>query len=73
MLLIKLAALLPLAAITQAWVIPEGTANGVYAVTRDADGKDVHTRIDSADSALEIRYPDHELERRATNQIWCGA
>ena len=72
MLLIKLATLLPLAAVTQAWVIPEGAADGVYAVTRDANGNDVHTKIDYTDSALQMRSLDHGLERRATNQIWCG-
>lgn len=72
MLFIKLAAL-PLAALTHAWVIPEGTTDGVYAVTRDANGNDVHTRIAAVDSTLEVRDPEHELERRSIGQIWCGA
>lgn len=73
MLFIKLAAFFTLAAFTQAWVIPEGTTNGLYAVTRNENGHDVHTRIVSADASLELRNPDHELERRVDGQIWCGA
>ncbi|KAH7385582.1 hypothetical protein DE146DRAFT_667605 [Phaeosphaeria sp. MPI-PUGE-AT-0046c] len=72
MLFTKLTAFFALAASIQAWVIPEGAANGVYAVTRDADGKDVHTRIDQAESALEERDADYKLERRFYGQIFCG-
>lgn len=69
---IKVAALLPLAAFTKAWVIPEGTADGVYAVTRGADGKELHTRIASADSALEVRGTDNALGSNILVEIWCG-
>jgi hypothetical protein len=72
MLFIKLAAFFTLAASAQAWVIPEGTANGVYAVTRDEHGNDVHTKIADADTSLEVRDADRELERRVDGQIWCG-
>jgi hypothetical protein len=72
MLFIKLAAFFTLAAFNQAWVIPEGTANGVYAVTRNENGHDVHTKIASEDTAMELRDPNHKLERRVDGQIWCG-
>jgi hypothetical protein len=73
MLLVNLAALLALVASTQAFAIPEGTTNGVYAVTRDADGNDVHTRVAFADAAIEARDPGHELESRSKGEKWCGA
>jgi hypothetical protein len=73
MLFVNLAALLALTASTQAFAIPEGATNGVYAVTRDADGNDVHTRVASADATIEARGPDHELESRSKGEKWCGA
>jgi hypothetical protein len=71
MLFVNLTALFALVASTQAFAIPEGATNGVYAVNRDA-GTDVHTRIASADAAIKVRDPGHELESRSKGEKWCG-
>jgi hypothetical protein len=68
-----------LATMAQAFVIPSGTTNGVYAVTIGEDGKDVHTKI-SDSTNIENIHPDNvttvsdggDLERRGTGRIWCG-
>ncbi|KAJ2973234.1 hypothetical protein NQ176_g6726 [Zarea fungicola] len=68
-----------MAAMAQAFTMPEGTTNGVYVVHIDPNGKEVHTKIyDSTD--IQSSQPDHattvgesgDLERRYHGEIWCG-
>jgi hypothetical protein len=72
MLFVNLGALFALVASTQAFVIPEGATDGVYTVTRDASGADVHTKIASAEATIEARGSGQKLENRSAYQIWCG-
>jgi len=59
----------------QAFVLPEGAKDGVYMVTRNPDGTDVHTKMTSAHAARSIAErhdANPSLERRLQGEIWCG-
>jgi hypothetical protein len=76
MLFPNVAVFFALLASAQAFVIPEGATNGVYAVARDADGTEVHTKIASANaerSPNEALVTSSGLESRSDGRIWCGA
>jgi hypothetical protein len=76
MLFPNAAAFFTLLASAQAFVIPEGATDGVYAVARDTDGTEVHTKITSANAARspkEAGGVSSGLESRSNGQIWCGA
>ncbi|KFZ17813.1 hypothetical protein V501_01556 [Pseudogymnoascus sp. VKM F-4519 (FW-2642)] len=68
-----------MATVAQAFVVPSGTANGVYAVTISEDGKEVHTKISDSTNIQSIQPDDvttvnklGDLERRGNGRIWCG-
>ena len=68
-----------MATVAQAFVVPSGTANGVYAVTIGEDGKEVHTKISDSTNIQSIQPDDvttvnklGDLERRGNGRIWCG-
>ena len=70
---INIAAFLALVASTQAWVIPKGTTDGIYAVAVGDDGVEVHTKIAEASSELPFNVSDaNPLDRRGDGRIWCG-
>ena len=76
MLFPNVAAFFVLLASAQAFVIPGGATDGVYAVARDADGTEVHTKIASADAARSLNEAggaSSGLESRSDGRIWCGA
>lgn len=76
MLFTNIAAFFVLLASAQAFVIPEGATDGVYAVPRDADGTEVHTKVASANAARslnEVHVASSGLESRSDGRIWCGA
>jgi hypothetical protein len=73
MLILNSAALFALVASVQAFVIPEGSPDGVYAVIRDAAGVNKHFKLTSAKSAIEARDPSQELDSRFIGENWCGA
>lgn len=63
--------LLP-AVLTSAFVIPEGTEDGVYAVYTDASGNEVHKRLSDGVS-IEKPSKRSSLEARAENWVTaCG-
>ncbi|KFY35052.1 hypothetical protein V494_06252 [Pseudogymnoascus sp. VKM F-4513 (FW-928)] len=76
---INIATAFALATVAQAFVIPSGTTNGVYAVTIGEDGQEVHTKI-SDSTNIESIHPDNietvsdgsDIERREPGRIWCG-
>ena len=59
-----------------AWVIPEGAADGVYKVSRGEDGNEVHTRVANANAVGSLVTDEGSmssgLEARADGRIWCG-
>ena len=61
------------AALIQAFVIPEGTTEGVYAVFTADDGTEVHTKIAKRDpTGVTLIEQFHNIERRQNDRIWCG-
>ncbi|KID95092.1 hypothetical protein MAJ_08929, partial [Metarhizium majus ARSEF 297] len=76
---VNIATAFAIATVAQAFVIPSHTANGVYAVTIGADGKEVHTKISDSASIQSIQpggvtpvNKPGDLERREAGRIWCG-
>jgi len=62
-----------LAALAHAFVIPEGTTDGVYAVFTDNNGNEVHTKIAKHDpTGMTPVNAVHNLGRRQDDRIWCG-
>jgi hypothetical protein len=61
------------ATLAQAFIIPEGTAEGVYAVFTADDGTEVHTKIAKRDPTGMTPIKEvHTLRRRQNDRIWCG-
>ena len=64
--------------LAQAFTIPSGTEDGVYAVLTRDDGTDVHTKISDVPEAKRNPTgvtPYNEvtnLEKRQNDRIWCG-
>jgi hypothetical protein len=63
----------------QAYTIPDGITDGVYAVSIREDGVEVHTRIADSDAGptldhREVKTVSQEdsLERREDGRLWCG-
>ncbi|KAM7200702.1 hypothetical protein V8F20_005204 [Naviculisporaceae sp. PSN 640] len=60
MQLSSILALAPFVAAVLGLTIPEGTPDGLYIVTKDGDGNDVHERV------TNVTAPDSQAFRRAT-------
>jgi hypothetical protein len=63
----------------QAYTIPDGITDGVYAVSIREDGVEVHTRIADSDTgptldhrAVKAVSQEDNLERREDGRLWCG-
>ncbi|KAF2748172.1 hypothetical protein M011DRAFT_476786 [Sporormia fimetaria CBS 119925] len=75
----KLLALFSLSTAIQAFTIPPGTSDGVYAVKLLDDGTYEHIKLAEPSLgkrdplALQISpQPESSLERRGRGQLWCG-